>query len=152
MAGAAPSAGRRGPGAARPAGAGCRPSGRGLGAARPAWVGYCPSGGRGWVPAPGARRLEADGSAGGWAVAVGNETARAAAAGASVAVGMEGGAVARWAAENPRSAALSARARHLFPGGVTHDVRLADPFPLAVARAAGARKWDLDGHELVCYV
>ena len=35
---------------------------------------------------------------------------------------------------------------------MTHDVRLADPFPLAVARAEGARKWDLDGHELVCYV
>src|SRR5206468_6637659 len=33
-----------------------------------------------------------------------------------------------------------------------HDVRLADPFPLAVARAEGARKWDLGGHELVCYV
>ena len=60
--------------------------------------------------------------------------------------------VARWARENPRSAALHARARHLLPGGVTHDVRLAEPFPLAVARAEGARKWDLDGHELVCYV
>lgn len=44
------------------------------------------------------------------------------------------------------------RARRLLPGGVTHDVRLADPFPVAVARAAGSRKWDLDGHELVCYV
>jgi glutamate-1-semialdehyde 2,1-aminomutase len=85
-------------------------------------------------------------------VAVRNETAHAAAAGASVTVGTESGAVARWAAENPRSAALSARARHLFPGGVTHDVRLADPFPVAVARAEGARKWDLDGHELICYV
>jgi glutamate-1-semialdehyde 2,1-aminomutase len=63
-----------------------------------------------------------------------------------------GGAVARWSAENPRSAALSARAGRLLPGGVTHDVRLAEPFPLAVARAGGARKWDLDGHELVCYV
>jgi glutamate-1-semialdehyde 2,1-aminomutase len=63
-----------------------------------------------------------------------------------------GSAVARWAAENPRSAALSARAARLLPGGVTHDVRLAEPFPLAVARAGGARKWDLDGHELVCYV
>lgn len=62
------------------------------------------------------------------------------------------GAVARWARENPRSAALNARARRQLPGGVTHDVRLAEPFPLAVARAEGARKWDLDGHELVCYV
>src|SRR5258708_31631865 len=61
-------------------------------------------------------------------------------------------AVARWARENARSVALSERARCLLPGGVTHDVRLAEPFPLAVARAAGSRKWDVDGHELVCFV
>jgi len=59
--------------------------------------------------------------------------------------------ITRWAGENPRSAALSARARRLLPGGVTHDVRLADPFPLAIARASGSHKWDLDGHELICY-
>ncbi len=62
------------------------------------------------------------------------------------------GLTAQWARENPRSAALAARAAALLPGGVTHDVRLADPFPVAVARAAGARKTDLDGHELICYV
>src|SRR5262249_34373556 len=61
------------------------------------------------------------------------------------------GAVARWARENPKSQALNARARRLLPGGVTHDVRLTEPFPVAVARAEGARKWDLDGHELICY-
>jgi glutamate-1-semialdehyde 2,1-aminomutase len=63
----------------------------------------------------------------------------------------DGGAVARWARENPRSQALNDRARRLLPGGVTHDVRLTQPFPVAVARAEGARKWDLDGHELICY-
>jgi glutamate-1-semialdehyde 2,1-aminomutase len=63
-----------------------------------------------------------------------------------------GTAADAWARENPRSRALNVRARRLLPGGVTHDVRLAEPFPLAVARAAGSRKWDLDGHELVCYV
>jgi glutamate-1-semialdehyde 2,1-aminomutase len=89
---------------------------------------------------------------GGRTVGVTNEMVHAAAGGGVTTDGMRDGVVARWAAENPRSAALSARARHLFPGGVTHDVRLADPFPLAVARAEGARKWDLDGHELVCYV
>ena len=62
------------------------------------------------------------------------------------------GLTAQWAKENPRSAALAARAAALLPGGVTHDVRLADPFPVAVARAAGSRKTDLDGHELICYV
>ncbi len=55
----------------------------------------------------------------------------------------EAALVRQWAAENPRSAALHARARGLLPGGVTHDVRLADPFPLAVASAAGPRKRDL---------
>ena len=61
-------------------------------------------------------------------------------------------AVRQWAMENPGSAALHQRARRLLPGGVTHDVRLTEPFPLAVARADGARKWDVDGHELICYV
>ena len=60
--------------------------------------------------------------------------------------------VAAWARDNPRSGALHARARRLLPAGVTHDARLAKPFPLAVERADGARKWDLDGHELICYV
>jgi glutamate-1-semialdehyde 2,1-aminomutase len=57
-----------------------------------------------------------------------------------------------WAAGNPRSKSLSQRARRVLPGGVTHDVRRAAPFPLAVARAEGAHKWDLDGHETICYV
>jgi glutamate-1-semialdehyde 2,1-aminomutase len=57
-----------------------------------------------------------------------------------------------WAAANPRSGSLSRRARRVLPGGVTHDVRRAAPFPLAVARAEGAHKWDVDGHEIICYV
>src|SRR2546429_7484996 len=57
-----------------------------------------------------------------------------------------------WAAANPRSGSLAQRARRTLPGGVTHDVRRAAPFPLAVARAEGAHKWDLDGHEIICYV
>ena len=60
--------------------------------------------------------------------------------------------IAQWATANPGSAALHRRASALLPGGVTHDVRLAEPFPLAVVRAEGALKWDLDGHELICYV
>jgi glutamate-1-semialdehyde 2,1-aminomutase len=60
--------------------------------------------------------------------------------------------IARWAKENPGSAALHGWASTLLPGGVTHDVRLAEPFPLAVKRAEGPLKWDADGHELICYV
>jgi glutamate-1-semialdehyde 2,1-aminomutase len=60
--------------------------------------------------------------------------------------------VAEWMAANPRSRALHDSACQLLPSGVTHDVRRPDPFPLTVTRAEGARKWDADGHELVCYV
>src|SRR5215467_5291622 len=62
------------------------------------------------------------------------------------------GCMQAWAAANPRSKAHARRASRVLPGGVTHDVRRAEPFPLAVARAEGAHKWDLDGHEIVCYV
>jgi len=62
------------------------------------------------------------------------------------------GLAARWAAENPRSRAHFERASRVLPGGVSHEVRRTEPFPLAVERAAGAHKWDLDGHELICYV
>ncbi len=47
---------------------------------------------------------------------------------------------------------LHARAMALFPDGVTHDMRHETPFPLYVARAAGSRKWDVDGNEIIDYV
>src|SRR6516165_8361096 len=62
------------------------------------------------------------------------------------------GCTRAWAAANPRSKAHTQRAGRVLPGGVTHDVRRAAPFPLAVTRADGAHKWDLDGHEIICYV
>jgi glutamate-1-semialdehyde 2,1-aminomutase len=42
-------------------------------------------------------------------------------------------------------------AAQLFPGGVTHDLRHLEPFPIYVERARGAHKWDVDGHELIDY-
>ncbi len=55
----------------------------------------------------------------------------------------------RFAAEFPRSRALHARARGIFPDGVTHELRRLEPFPVYVDRAAGAWKWDGDGHRFV---
>jgi glutamate-1-semialdehyde 2,1-aminomutase len=49
------------------------------------------------------------------------------------------------------SAALYERAKSVFPSGITHDSRYAEPFPIYVARAAGSRKWDVDGNEYVDY-
>jgi glutamate-1-semialdehyde 2,1-aminomutase len=54
-------------------------------------------------------------------------------------------------AKHPKSAALAERARRAIPGGITHDIRHLTPFPVYVERAAGSRKWDVDGHEYVDY-
>ena len=56
-----------------------------------------------------------------------------------------------YAAKHPRSAALAERARRAIPGGITHDIRHLAPFPVYVERAAGSRKWDVDGHEYIDY-
>ncbi len=57
-----------------------------------------------------------------------------------------------WAAANPASHQLHQRAARVLPGGITHASRRADPFPVAVARAQGSHKTDLDGHDLIDYV
>ncbi len=51
----------------------------------------------------------------------------------------------------PRSAALHARASRVLPAGLTHDSRATAPYPIYAARAAGARKWDVDGNEYIDY-
>lgn len=43
------------------------------------------------------------------------------------------------------------QAHEVFPSGVTHDVRYIKPFPLYVTHARGAKKWDVDGHEIIDY-
>lgn len=47
---------------------------------------------------------------------------------------------------------LAEQAGHVFPSGVTHDARAFEPFPVYVERAAGPRKWDVDGNEYVDYI
>jgi glutamate-1-semialdehyde 2,1-aminomutase len=54
-------------------------------------------------------------------------------------------------ARTPRSAALYAEACRVLPAGLTHDSRTTSPYPIYVARAAGPRKWDVDGNEYVDY-
>src|SRR3954449_7959389 len=49
----------------------------------------------------------------------------------------------------PNSRKLYEEAKPLFPNGVTHDSRYMEPFPIYIDRAAGAHKWDVDGHELI---
>ncbi|MBX7166347.1 MAG: aminotransferase class III-fold pyridoxal phosphate-dependent enzyme [Pirellulales bacterium] len=59
--------------------------------------------------------------------------------------------VAEYRRLTPRSAELAAKARQLLPSGITHDSRFLQPYPIYVARAAGSRKWDVDGREYVDY-
>jgi glutamate-1-semialdehyde 2,1-aminomutase len=59
--------------------------------------------------------------------------------------------VAAYREKTPGSSRLAAEARDLFPSGITHDSRQLDPYGIYVARAAGPRKWDVDGNEYVDY-
>jgi glutamate-1-semialdehyde 2,1-aminomutase len=56
---------------------------------------------------------------------------------------------------NTRSAELMARAAELIPGGVNSPVRAFGAVggsPRVIARANGARVWDVDGNELIDYI
>src|SRR4029453_18297745 len=43
------------------------------------------------------------------------------------------------------------RARNVTSGGITHDGRHLNPYPVYIDRALGSRKWDVDGNEYVDY-
>lgn len=49
------------------------------------------------------------------------------------------------------SAKLYAEACQAIPAGLTHDSRTLLPYPIYAARAAGPRKWDVDGNAYVDY-
>jgi glutamate-1-semialdehyde 2,1-aminomutase len=57
----------------------------------------------------------------------------------------------RYQTEFANSRKLHEQAKAVFPNGVTHDLRYLEPFPVYIERAAGAHKWDVDGHELIDY-
>ncbi|WP_422001403.1 aspartate aminotransferase family protein [Reyranella sp.] len=59
--------------------------------------------------------------------------------------------VTDYKARTPGSGALFERARKVLPSGITHDARYLDPYSIHVAKAAGPRKWDVDGNEYVDY-
>jgi glutamate-1-semialdehyde 2,1-aminomutase len=59
--------------------------------------------------------------------------------------------VERYRKQCPGSWARWERACRVIPGGITHDSRYLTPFPLYVSRAAGPRKWDVDGREYIDY-
>ena len=58
---------------------------------------------------------------------------------------------ARYRERTKRSAQLYQEACRVIPAGLTHDSRTTLPYPIYAARAAGPRKWDVDGNEYVDY-
>ena len=59
--------------------------------------------------------------------------------------------VAAYRARTPGSATLAQEAAELLPSGIAHDARHIEPYGIYVERAAGPRKWDVDGNEYVDY-
>jgi glutamate-1-semialdehyde 2,1-aminomutase len=44
---------------------------------------------------------------------------------------------------------LATRARAVMPGGVSHELRYREPYPIYIDRAAGAEKWDVEGKRYI---
>jgi glutamate-1-semialdehyde 2,1-aminomutase len=63
----------------------------------------------------------------------------------------QSGETEQFVQKRPRSQAAFERARRVLPGGVAQHMRSMRPFPIAIERAAGARKWDVDGNEYIDY-
>ena len=55
-------------------------------------------------------------------------------------------------AKSPKSLSIWQQNRSVMPAGVGSLFRLADPFPMVVKRAKGARIWDADDHEYMDYM
>ena len=60
--------------------------------------------------------------------------------------------IAAYAARNPRSQAMFARAKQSLPGGNTRTGVHIDPFPLYADRGEGSYLYDIDGHRLIDFV
>jgi glutamate-1-semialdehyde 2,1-aminomutase len=58
----------------------------------------------------------------------------------------------RFAERYPESSKQLSMAAAVMPGGNTRSVLFYDPFPIVMARGAGCRLWDLDGHEYVDFI
>jgi glutamate-1-semialdehyde 2,1-aminomutase len=55
-------------------------------------------------------------------------------------------------ARSPKSLAIWQKNRTVMPAGVGSMFRLADPFPMVVKRASGARQWDADDNEYLDFM
>lgn len=61
-------------------------------------------------------------------------------------------AIGRFTSRNPKSASSHEQACESMPGGNTRSVLHYSPFPLTMTRGAGAKLWDIDGHEYLDFL
>ena len=54
-------------------------------------------------------------------------------------------------ARTKRSGRLYERARKVFAGGVNHNARFYEPYPIFISKAKGKHIWDEDGNMYVDY-
>lgn len=59
--------------------------------------------------------------------------------------------IAAYRARTPRAAELNRKALGVLPSGIVHDSRRTLPYGIYGDRAAGSRKWDVDGNEYIDY-
>ena len=52
---------------------------------------------------------------------------------------------------HPGSGERYAKAKDIFPDGVTHDGRRLKPFPIYATHGLGPHKWDVDGNRIIDY-
>jgi glutamate-1-semialdehyde 2,1-aminomutase len=55
--------------------------------------------------------------------------------------------LAQFEHKTPGSKRLNQLASQVTPGGISHDSRYHDPYPLYVTRARGSKVWDVDGNQ-----
>ena len=55
--------------------------------------------------------------------------------------------LAQFEQKTPGSKRLNQLASQVTPGGISHDSRYHDPYPLYVTRARGSKVWDVDGNQ-----
>jgi len=53
--------------------------------------------------------------------------------------------------KTPRSGRIYERAKRVFAGGVSHNARFYDPYPIFVSKARGQHVWDEDGNRYTDY-
>jgi glutamate-1-semialdehyde 2,1-aminomutase len=57
--------------------------------------------------------------------------------------------IIKYESETKKSSELHKRATKIFPGGINHNIRYWNPYPIYIKRGKGSKVWDVDGNEYI---